>query len=68
VAQKVLDISGMTCDHCVRAVRAELGALPGVSEVTVDLAAGQATIEADPVPAAAALREAVEAAGYELAG
>jgi copper chaperone CopZ len=68
VAQKVIVISGMTCDHCVRAVQAELGQVAGVSQVAVDLAAGRATIEADPVPALAALREAVEAAGYELVG
>jgi copper chaperone CopZ len=30
-------VSGMTCEHCVNAVTSELGALDGVSEVTVDL-------------------------------
>lgn len=33
-------VVGMTCDHCVSAVREELGALEGVSEVAVELDAG----------------------------
>ncbi|MGI8868391.1 MAG: heavy-metal-associated domain-containing protein [Mycobacteriales bacterium] len=30
-------VTGMTCDHCVGAVSAELQNLAGVSDVTVDL-------------------------------
>jgi copper chaperone len=63
----VYGVSGMTCSHCVNAVRSEISAIPGVSEVEVDLAAGKVTIAADPQPAVAAVRAAVEAAGYELA-
>jgi copper chaperone len=33
-------VTGMTCEHCVRAVREELTALAGVTGVTVDLAPG----------------------------
>jgi len=33
-------VTGMTCDHCVHAVTEEIGALDGVSDVTVDLDAG----------------------------
>jgi copper ion binding protein len=33
-------VSGMTCQHCVHAVETEVGALPGVSGVAIDLAAG----------------------------
>jgi copper ion binding protein len=33
-------VTGMTCQHCVHAVETEVGALPGVSGVAVDLAAG----------------------------
>jgi len=60
-------VVGMTCDHCVRAVSAELHALPGVSQVDVDLDSGAVTVEsAEPLdrPSVAA---AVEEAGYELA-
>ena len=61
-------VSGMSCAHCANAVRAEIGALPGVTEVAVDVAAGQVRITAESVPDDAALREAVEEAGYEFAG
>ena len=30
-------VTGMTCEHCVKAVTSELGNLSGVSDVTVDL-------------------------------
>jgi copper ion binding protein len=60
-------IVGMTCDHCVRAVTAELGNLDGVSHVEVDLSSGTATVQSaaplDPADVAAAIDEA----GYELA-
>jgi copper chaperone len=33
-------VTGLTCGHCVTAVRSELSALGGVTDVQVDLAAG----------------------------
>ena len=61
------DVVGMTCDHCVRAVRAEVSALAGVTDVDVDLSRGVVRITASqPVPTRA-LRHAVEEAGYTLA-
>jgi copper chaperone CopZ len=59
-------ISGMTCDHCVRAVRAELRALPGVLEVTVALDPGAATVTSSEPLTLTAVRSAVEEAGYTL--
>jgi len=63
----VISVTGMTCEHCARAVRTEIGGLPGVTNVAVDVASGEVTITANPVPDDAALRAAVDAAGYELA-
>ena len=59
-------VTGMTCEHCVRAVSTEVQQLPGVSGVDVDLASGAVTVtsEADLDPAD--VRAAVEEAGYEL--
>jgi copper chaperone CopZ len=34
------DIAGMTRDHCARAVRAEVSAIDGVTDVDVDLNSG----------------------------
>jgi len=33
-------VTGMTCEHCVRAVTEELSGLDGVSQVEVDLVPG----------------------------
>jgi P-type Cu+ transporter len=42
-----LPIEGMTCDGCARNVKQALQNLPGVSQVTVDLATKKAGIEYD---------------------
>ncbi len=66
----VIEVTGMTCAHCVSAVNAELSTLPGVTAVAIDLQAGGITpvtisSESDLDPAAVAA--AVDEAGYELA-
>ena len=67
----VYRVTGMTCDHCVHAVTAEMTAIPGVRDVQIDLVAG-GTSEVRVVSEApldeTAVREAVDEAGYELAG
>jgi len=60
-------VLGMTCDHCVRAVRDELAALDGVAAVDVELSTGRAVVTSDrPLPVEA-VRAALDEAGYELA-
>ncbi|MDP9396321.1 MAG: heavy-metal-associated domain-containing protein [Actinomycetota bacterium] len=61
-------VVGMTCGHCVSAVTEEVGQLPGVRDVTVDLGSGAVSVSSDSPLDEAAVREAVEEAGYELAG
>jgi copper chaperone len=59
-------VSGMTCDHCARSVRAEISALDGVTIVDVDVPAGQVTVTSNgPVPLSS-LRAAISEAGYTL--
>lgn len=60
-------VLGMSCGHCVRSVTDELEVLPGVESVTVDLPAELVTVVSDRVLEPAAVRIAIEAAGYELA-
>ena len=63
-------VDGMTCDHCVSAVREEVTKLPGVREVTVDLVAGATSavrVVSDDTLDRSRVREAVQKAGYELA-
>ncbi|MGY1708578.1 heavy-metal-associated domain-containing protein [Geodermatophilus sp. SYSU D00758] len=64
-------VTGMTCGHCVSAVTAELGALPGVTDVAVDLVPGgdsTATVTSAAPLDADAVRAAVDEAGYEVTG
>ena len=57
------EVVGMTCEHCVRAVRAEVTAVEGVTDVDVDLTRGVVRVAAEhPLPTTA-LRDAVEALG-----
>jgi copper chaperone len=60
-------VTGMTCEHCVRAVTGELSALPGVADVNIDLGTGAVTVTSDAPLADDAVRAAVDEAGYELA-
>jgi copper chaperone CopZ len=59
-------VQGMTCGHCVHAVTTEISAIPGVADVTVDLASGLVTVTADPDPSPEAVAAAVDEAGYTL--
>ncbi|NEK56912.1 heavy-metal-associated domain-containing protein [Geodermatophilus sabuli] len=61
-------VVGMTCSHCVSAVTEEVGGLPGVTEVAVDLPSGGLTVTSDAPVDEGAVRAAVEEAGYEVAG
>ncbi|TAK88037.1 MAG: copper chaperone [Betaproteobacteria bacterium] len=60
---KTLQIKGMTCDHCVRAVTKALQGVAGVANVSVDLGAGRAQVDGPADPAS--LVRAVEKQGYE---
>lgn len=65
-------VTGMTCGHCAHAVTSELTALPGVSDVAVEVVSGGTstiTITADTQPDQAAVAAAVSEAGdYVLVG
>ena len=59
-------VEGMTCEHCVRAVREEVGELAGVTDVQVDLATGEVAVTSSVPLEEGAVRAAVDEAGYEL--
>ena len=59
-------VKGMTCEHCVRSVTEEVSAVDGVRGVEVDLAGGRVTVTTDRPVDDAAVRAAVEEAGYEV--
>ena len=63
-----IDVKGMTCGGCVASVTRVLKAVPGVSEVNVTLQPPLARVAYDGArTTAAALKAAVEDAGYGVA-
>lgn len=63
--KRTLTIEGMSCMHCVGAVKNALSGIEGVKGVTVDLQAKKAMVEALNV-ADDVLKEVVEDAGYDV--
>jgi copper chaperone len=64
----IYTVTGMTCGHCVASVTEEVSQVPGVTAVDVDLASGGLTVTSEAPVDEAAVRAAVEEAGYEVAG
>ncbi|NUW37662.1 heavy-metal-associated domain-containing protein [Nonomuraea sp. SMC257] len=61
-------VKGMTCGHCVSSVKEEVGEVPGVTGVEVDLQSGLLTVASEQPVEQAAIVAAVEEAGYSVAG
>jgi len=63
-------VTGMTCEHCARAVTGELADVPGVSAVNVALVPGgvsSVTVTSDaPLPAETVAAALDEAGGYDV--
>ena len=62
----VVTVRGMMCAHCEARVTQVLSALPGVTSVTADHDADAVTIEYSALPDEAAVKAAVEGAGYQF--
>ncbi|MFD4291729.1 heavy-metal-associated domain-containing protein [Rhodococcus sp. NPDC058532] len=60
-------VTGMTCGHCASSVREEVGSIEGVTAVQVDVPTGLVTVTSAVPVDAAAVRAAVEEAGYAVA-
>ena len=67
MATNTYTVTGMTCEHCVGAVRGEVSRIPGVTDVQVDLSSGQVTVTSDAPIDVDTIRASVDEAGYELA-
>ena len=60
-------VTGMSCQHCIDAVTAELGRIAGVDQVDVDLAAGSVTVTSQGPLELTDVAAAVDEAGFDLA-
>ena len=67
MTRQVLNVEGMSCDHCKMAVTKAVGALEGVGSVEVSLENNTATVEFEEnrIPLAS-IKEAIEAQGYDV--
>ena len=67
----VVDVQGITCQHCVKAVTSEIEGIEGVTGVSIALepeGTSQVTVEAESNVSADALKEAIAEAGYDMVG
>lgn len=70
MSTQTVAVQGMTCGHCVKAVTDEVSAIPGVTEVAVDLVNGgtsTVTITAAEPVSDEAIAAAIDEAGYTIA-
>ncbi len=63
---ETFEIEGMSCDHCVRAVREALEGVSGAVVETVEQ--GRAVVDAGPEATRDHLAEAIGQAGYTVTG
>ena len=63
----LLNVQGMSCGHCVKAVEGSLATLQGINEVNVDLSAAQVSVAFDASQVTVeAIKEAIEEQGYDV--
>jgi len=61
-----LSVPGMTCGHCEAAIKQEVGALHGVTGVSVDLDTKDVVVVGDHLDRAAVVA-AIDEAGFDVA-
>lgn len=62
----VYSVPDISCGHCKQAIESEVGAVSGVTSVTVDI--DQRTVAVEGEATGDAVTAAIEEAGYEVAG
>lgn len=62
-----LNVSGMSCGHCVKAVEGSVGKLEGVSEVKVHLEDGKVNVAFNPEKVSLdKIKETIDDQGYNV--
>ncbi|MFE0510943.1 heavy-metal-associated domain-containing protein [Streptomyces sp. NPDC058964] len=64
----VYKVSGMSCGHCEGSVSSEISGIPGVGSVQAVASTGEVTVVSAAPLDEAAVRAAVDEAGFELVG
>jgi copper chaperone len=67
MAKTVINVDGMACEHCVKAITGAVSALSGVSAVAVDLSAKTVTVDHNPDEASEEkIKAEIEDQGYDV--
>ena len=67
--ESILEVDGMSCAHCVKAIQTAVGGLSGVANVAVDLRAKTVTVAHDPSQITVdTIRKVIEEQGYDVIG
>ena len=69
MAKQTMDVNveGMSCQHCVHAVKTAVAGLAGVDKVEVSLEKKLATVDFDPaVTSLQSIKAAIEGEGYSV--
>jgi copper chaperone len=62
----VLEVKGMSCQHCVMSVTKALNQLEGIKNVQIDLAKGEVRFNNTKSLASERIQKAITDAGYEV--
>ena len=63
----ILNVSGMSCGHCVKAVEGSVGELAGVESVNVELEAGKVKVAYNPEKVKLeTIKETIDDQGYDV--
>lgn len=64
---EVLNVEGMSCMHCVHAVKSAVGSLPGIDKVDVDLNSKKVAVVFDKDQVKLdQIKDSIRDAGYEV--
>ncbi|UCF96895.1 MAG: copper chaperone CopZ [Spirochaetaceae bacterium] len=67
MTNRIINVDGMSCDHCKMAVTKAVSALEGVSSVEVSLENKTVSVDYEEGRLAAdAIKQAIEAQGYDV--
>lgn len=63
----IINVDGMSCEHCVKAIKNAVGVLSGVADVAVDLKAKTVAVEYDSSKSTLdQIKSEIEDQGYDI--
>ncbi|MBA1334449.1 MAG: Copper chaperone [Firmicutes bacterium] len=66
MSKSVLHVSGMSCNHCVMAIKKAVGSISGVTNVEVSLEKGTVTVDYQEGLNPEEVKRAIEDTGYDV--